>query len=182
MGNGDGNIDVHRAIVRRDYDGDGRFRLSANKTPGLAKYFRRRIMTTESGCKPLSLEPCRPGRAIALPGERPPAGRSPPSASRRSVPRPEPHALRHRLLQHQHLADGFGGDETDQAAGRIDHRDRRRRSLLQDAEMPRRGGLRQFTAGTSLAIASATRASGPSCLSARMWSLRPSTPTSLPAA
>src|SRR5438128_1932084 len=36
-------------------------------------------------------------------------------------PRPKPRAFRQRFMQHQHLADGLGGDETHEPPAAVDH-------------------------------------------------------------
>src|SRR5258708_928289 len=56
------------------------------------------------------------------------------SRPRRAAPRPELHALRQRLVEHHHLADSLRRDEPDQPSGVVDHGDRGRRFLLQQAE------------------------------------------------
>src|SRR5690349_11411138 len=38
-------------------------------------------------------------------------------------PRPKPRAFRQRFMQHQHLADGLGGDETHEPSVAVDHGD-----------------------------------------------------------
>ena len=56
------------------------------------------------------------------------------SRPRRRAPRPKPRALRQRVVQHHHLADRLRGDEADELAKVVDHGDRGRGFLLQDAE------------------------------------------------
>src|SRR5262249_50944171 len=48
-------------------------------------------------------------------------------------PRPKPRACRQGFMQHQHLADRLGGNETDEASAAVDHGDRGRRFFLQHA-------------------------------------------------
>src|SRR6266404_8372761 len=45
------------------------------------------------------------------------------SCTRRARPRPKPRAFRQRFMQHQHLADGLGGDETHEPPAAVDHGD-----------------------------------------------------------
>ncbi len=84
-------------------------------------------------------------------------------------------------LQHHHAGDGLGGDQPDQLAAAIGDADGGRLIFGQQLE-----GFVQATAmadGRKLAfMASATRASGPSVLMARINSSRPSTPEGLPSA
>src|SRR5215471_7158627 len=52
----------------------------------------------------------------------------------RARPRPKPRAFGQRFMQHQHLADGLGGDETHEPPAAVDHGDGGRRFFLQHAE------------------------------------------------
>src|ERR1700747_3526920 len=49
-------------------------------------------------------------------------------------PRSKPRAFRQRFMQHQHFADGLGGDETHEPPAAVDHGDGGRRFFLQHAE------------------------------------------------
>src|SRR2546429_5269442 len=52
----------------------------------------------------------------------------------RTRPRPKPRAFRQRFMQHQHLADGLGSDETHEPSVAVDHGDGGRRFFLRSEE------------------------------------------------